>query len=314
MSKIGITDYFSEIDIEKKILGNLVSTNITEDTEVLLVWHERIDESYVQNLKKLKGIQRYGVGFDNLDMDILKSRDIIACNNPDYGVDEVSDTTVAMIMNIVRGINQYNHHAKKYYKSWQENVNKNIKRNSEITIGIIGAGRIGGSVILKCNALRFKTIFYDKYKESGHEKLLNATRVQSIYELLAKADIISIHIPLNEETKGIVNVDFINKMKIGASFINTARGELISEIDLFYQPLYTGKINQVALDVLPNEPPKPSKLIDAWRISKEWLCGRVIINPHTAYFSKQAINEMRVSAAQNAFRLYKGEEPLNRVI
>src|SRR5690606_1613671 len=103
-----------------------------------------------------------------------------ACNNPDYGTDEVADTAIAMIMNIARGISKYNHDAKKYFNSWQENINPLIKRNSDTTVGFIGAGRIGGSAILKCNALKFKTVFYDPFKERGVEKMLNAQRVDSL--------------------------------------------------------------------------------------------------------------------------------------
>ena len=164
MSIIAITDYFSSFEPEREVLGDLVGMHIDKYTEVLLVWHELINEDYVKKLPNLKGVQRYGVGYDNLDLKYLKSKNIICCNNPDYGVDEVSDTAVAMILNIARGVSQYNHQAKKHMNSWQENIMPAIKRNSDTIIGIIGAGRIGGSVIMKCNALKFQTVFFDPYK------------------------------------------------------------------------------------------------------------------------------------------------------
>ncbi len=80
---------------------------------------------------------------------------------------EVADTTVSMILSIARGVYNYNFEAKKYFNNWQENIQPSIKRNNQITIGIIGAGRIGGSVLMKCNALKFKTVFFDPYKERG---------------------------------------------------------------------------------------------------------------------------------------------------
>jgi phosphoglycerate dehydrogenase-like enzyme len=311
MSKIAITDYIEIPSIEKEILGDLVSTKVTNETEVILVWHKQINKEYISKLPKLKGVQRYGVGYDNLDLDMLKNKNIIACNNPDYGVDEVSDTAIAMILNIARGITQYNELAKSYFDSWQKNVISTIRRNSDITVGIVGAGRIGGTVLLKCNSLKFKTVFYDKYKERGHDKLLSSIRVNSLKELLNVSDIISLHTPLTIETVGMVNLEFLNEMKKGGSLVNTARGALFSNCDLLYNAMRTNQLNQLAIDVLPNEPPNSGKFINAWRKSEEWINGRLIINPHTAYYSKQSYREMRLKAAENALRIYYGQEPFN---
>ncbi|MEO1263868.1 MAG: NAD(P)-dependent oxidoreductase [Bacteroidota bacterium] len=311
MSKIAITDYFDKINPEKEILGELVGLGIGPETEVLIVWHEKINDEFCKNLPNLRGVQRYGVGYDNLDLDYLKSRNIIACNNPDYGVDEVSDSAVAMIMNISRGISNYNFQAKSYFNNWQENVNREIKRNSDTVVGIIGAGRIGGSVLMKCNALRYKTVFYDPYKERGYEKMIGSQRLDSLDELLAISDIVSIHTPLNDETAGIINKSFIKKMKVGSSLVNTARGGLIDHIDDLLDPLMTGHLNNVALDVIPNEPPRDEKLIELWRKSDPKIQGKIIINPHTSYFSQASIRELRTNAAKNALRIYKRETPFN---
>jgi D-3-phosphoglycerate dehydrogenase len=310
-SKIAITDYIFSPDLEKEILGDLVGTLVSEDTEVLLVWHEQINEDYVKNLPKLRGVQRYGVGYDNLDLKYLKSKDIICCNNPDYGVDEVSDTAVSMILNIARGVSLYNHLAKNYINSWQENFNTVVKRNSDTVVGIIGAGRIGGSVIMKCNALKFQTVFFDPYKERGYEKMINSKRLESINELLNISDIVSVHTPLSEETKGFINQSFIDNMKQGASLVNTARGGLFQEMDLLYNSLLSNRINSLAIDVLEHEPPKPSLLIDAWRRSENSMNGRLIINPHTAYYSQAAYREIRINAAKNALRILEGRVPFN---
>ncbi len=311
MSKIAITDYFDVPEEEAEILGDLVGTKVGEDTEVLLVWHEHINEAFISKLPNLRGVQRYGVGYDTLDLAALKKRNIIACNNPDYGTDEVSDTAVAMIMNIARGVSQYNRAAKHYFNNWQENVNTSIRRISETTLGVIGAGRIGGSVLMKCNGLRFKTVFYDPYRVRGYEKMLGSQRVNSLDELLAISDIVSIHTPLNAETKGIINDDFLNKMKSGASLVNTARGGLFADLDILYDALMSGEIANLAIDVLPEEPPQSGKLIDAWRDVNNELQGRLIINPHSSYYSQESYKELRTNAAKNALRIYKGETPFN---
>lgn len=314
MSKIAITDYFNEPgSIEKEILGDLVGMQVGEDTEILLAWHQKIDAEYCEKLPNLRGVQRYGVGYDSLDLDYLKSRGILCCNNPDYGTEEVADTAVAMIINITRGISRYNHKAKAYFNDWQENVDKSIKRSSDTTVGIIGAGRIGASVLMRCKALRYNTLFYDPYKERGYEKMLGSKRVESLDELLEKSDVISLHTPLNKETLGMVNENFIQKMKKGSSLVNTARGGLISELDLLYQALETNHLENIALDVLVEEPPKEGKLINAWRNFQHPLQDRIIINPHTSYFSTQAYEELRKNAALNALRIYKNEEAHNKL-
>lgn len=311
MSVIAITDHFHEPTDEKEILGDLVGMVIGEDTKVLLVWHEKIDKEYLKKVPNLIGIQRYGVGYDSVDVDYLNSKGIIFCNNPDYGTDEVSDTAVSMILSIARGVFKYNHDAKSYHDSWQENVIPSIKRNSETTVGIIGAGRIGGSVLMKCNALKFKTVFYDPYKERGYEKMINGKRLETLEELLKISDIISIHTPLNKETKGIIDQDFIKKTKQGASIVNTARGGLFADLDILYNALAENHLFSLAIDVLEIEPPISCKLIDSWRDVNSELQGRLIINPHSSFYSQSSFRELRINAAKNALRILKKENPYN---
>lgn len=311
MSVIAITDHFPEPADEKEVLGDLVGMEIGEDTKVLLVWHEKIDKDYLKKAPNLIGVQRYGVGYDSVDVDYLNSKGITFCNNPDYGTDEVSDTAVSMILSIARGVYKYNYDAKSYRNSWQENVIPTIKRNSETTIGIIGAGRIGGSVLMKCNALKFKTVFYDPYKERGYEKMINGKRLETQEELLEISDIISIHTPLNKETKGIIDKDFIKKTKQGASIVNTARGGLFADLEVLYNALVENHLFSLAIDVLEIEPPVSCKLIDAWRDVNNDLQGRLIINPHSSFFSQSSFRELRINAAKNALRILKNENPYN---
>lgn len=313
MSKIFITDYINTSDIEKEVLGERLADQLDDNIEVLLVWHEHINKEYIDRLPKLGAIIRYGAGFDNIDLEYASSKGIFVCSTPDYGIDEVSDTAITMIMNIVRAVTRYDFLCRGYKDVWQENTIQSIKRTSDYTLGIIGAGRIGGSVIIKAKALKFNTVFYDPYKEMGYEKMLGARRVDSLDEILRLSDIVSMHAPLTDETKGMVSERFISKMRKGSSFVNTARGKIVSDIDLFYEPLKSDFLSSVALDVLPVEPPRSSRLIDAWRNKEEWLGGRLIINPHTAYYSENAYFEMRQKAALNALRVLNGKKPYNIV-
>lgn len=313
-NKVYITDYVDNPTIEKEVLGDALASEKNENIEVLLVWHEHITESYIAQFPNLKGVVRYGVGYDAIDIPLCTSKGITVCNTPDYGTDEVSDTAIAMITNIARGVTRYDYNSRLFNDgTWQENTLSHIKRNCDVTVGVLGAGRIGGSTILKAKALGFKTVIYDKYASSGHEKMLGAEREHTLDEFLKRCDIISVHVPLSDETAGIVNESFIAKMKNGASLVNTARGGLISDVNIFYEPLKSGKLADVALDVIPEEPPSNGKMIDAWKARESWLNGRFIINPHSAYFSDKAYFEMRNKAATNALRILNGETPLNKL-
>lgn len=311
--KVFITDYISTPDIEFDILGKHLSKKISQEIQYLLVWHEKIDIKFIDSLPNLMGIVRYGVGYENIDLNYCSKKNIIVCNNPDYGTDEVSDTALAMILSISRGIVRYDYFSRSYSDTWQENTIKSLKRTNEYKVGIIGAGRIGGSLILKLNAIGFNTCFYDPYKERGYEKLLKTERYDNLHDILNNCDIISLNCPQNEETHGIVNEEFIRQMKKGSSLVNTARGRLISNIDHFYEPIQSEHISNLYLDVLPYEPPKNSKLISEWRKRSKWLEGRLVINPHTAYYSKHSFEEMRTKAAKNVLRMIKGLEPFNKI-
>ena len=309
--KVYITDYIESPEIEKDVLGSALANELHEGIEVLLVWHEKIDKIYIDKLPNLKGIVRYGVGYDNLDIEHACSKNIYACNTPDYGTEEVSDTAICMILNIARGVTRYDYQCRNYRTNWQENVITGLRRNSDLTVGILGCGRIGSLVASKARALRFNTVIYDPYRERGLEKVLDASRVDSLDELLTQSDILTFHAPLTSETRNMVNAEFISKMKTGASFVNTARGAVVEDVDIFYEALKNNSLDCVALDVLPYEPPNDTRLINEWRDRAEWLDGRFVVNPHSAYYSKQAYFEMRNKAAVNALRIINNETPFN---
>ncbi len=306
-----ITDYVSNPDIEKIVLPGLIS-QCKETAEVLLVWHQKINSDYLGQFPNLKGVVRYGVGFDEIDLDAIKDRGIVFCNTPDYGTDEVSDTAIGMIMSITRGIARYDYLCRNYEdNSWQENTITCLRRSNQLTVGVIGAGRIGGSVIRKAKAIGFNLVFFDPYRDRGYEKMLGVDRVDTLDELLKISDVVSINTPLTNETRGMVDADFISKMKYGSFLINTARGEILANIDDFLEPIKSGKISGLALDVLPEEPPKNSGLIASWKSREKWLDGKVIINPHTSYYTEDSYAEMRKKASENAKRIIEGKVPFN---
>ena len=318
MSKVYITDYIKNPNIEKKILGKNLVLKKNKDVGILLVWHKIINEKYCKYFNKLKAVIRYGVGYDNIDLDYLNKNKILFCNTPDYGIDEVSDTALAAILNICRRIQTYNNNLKNYnskkFVLWQENIIRKIRRTNKIKLGVIGAGRIGSSLLKKCRYLCFNCSFFDPYVSYGYEKILNVNRVFDLDNLLSNSDLISIHVPLTSETNKLVDENFIRKMKKGASLINTSRGPIIKHSDVVFNALNNNQLQSVYLDVLPNEPPNlEEKLYKSWINNEVWLNGRLIINPHTSYYSQESFREMRIKASENALRIIDNFEPINRI-
>jgi len=307
-----ITDYIDNPDIESDLLDGIL-TDDPQKVEVLLVWHQKINAQYLDQFPNLRGVVRYGVGFDTVNLNDIKSRGLVFCNTPDYGTDEVSDTALAMLMNIIRGVSIYDFECRNYSGSWQENTIKRLHRTTSLSLGVIGAGRIGTALIRKACATGINISFYDPYLPSGYEKSIGVSRYYDLYDMLSQVDIISIHTPLTEETRGMVNKKFIALMKKRSSFINTARGEIIDNLDDFYDAMVSGHITSIGLDVLPHEPPRNCKLIKSWK-DRGVLSSRITINPHVSYYSIESYREMRYKAAKNAKRIINGEEPLNIIV
>ena len=322
--KIVITDYIENPNIEKEVLGKDVEitclceenenyfSDIVNDADILMVWHAGITKYTINRLKKCKVIMRIGTGYDNVDIVFAREQGIPVTNVPDYGTHEVADTTCSMILALARGLSMYNHLSKNYKTGWQENFIPELKRMGNHNLGIIGMGRIGTAVGLRMKAFNIDVAFYDPYVANGYEKSLGVKRFQSLAALSNYASIISIHTPLTDETMSMVNQDFIDRLNHGSTLVNTARGQIVESLSVIYEALISGKLSGVGLDVLPVEPPSNDEaLIKAWKNPDDPLSSRIIISPHTAFYSETAWHEMRFKAAENAARIIKGQDPLN---
>jgi phosphoglycerate dehydrogenase-like enzyme len=283
------------------------------EADALLVWHWVVDPETVDLLERCKVLVRYGVGYDLVDVKALTARGIPFCNTPDYGTEEVADAACGMILAIQRQLLVYDRACRGFTSGWQEHTMSPQPRTSCQTLGVIGVGRIGTAVVLRMKPFGYRILGYDPYLPSGHEKAVGYQRVESLQELLRESDIVTIHCPLTEETRGMVNAKFLSQMKAGASLVNTARGQIMADLDCLQGVLHSGRLAYAAMDVLPDEPPRDHPLLDAWRSDTDWIRGRLLINPHVAYYSEQGWHEMRFKAAQTA-RLYLVEGKLrNRI-
>ncbi|MHC4247813.1 MAG: C-terminal binding protein [Planctomycetota bacterium] len=313
---VGITDFFTAPaeneaeafpEAEFRFLSDWRASDASRaewaSADALLVWHWDVDRETIAVLDKCKIAVRYGVGYDQVDVAALAERGIAFCNTPDYGTQEVADQASSMILAARRRILEYDKACRSYESGWQEHVLSPLARTSESTLGIIGVGRIGTAVVNRMKPFGFRIVGYDPYKPAGHEKAVGFERVDVIEELLEVADIVTVHCPLTDETRGMIDAGFLSKMKPGASLVNTARGKILADLDCVEAALRDGRLASAAFDVLPDEPPKDHPLLSAWRAEEEWLHGRLIVTPHCAWFSDQARREMRYKAALTA-RMY----------
>ena len=320
MKKIVITDYVVNPDIETATLGEeyeVICLNkgdeslfgeAVADADALLVWGARVSARTIDRLKKCKIIQRYGVGFDNIDHTYASTKGIITCNTPDYGVHEVADTACAMILTLTRKILEYDRFSKKGPHAWSQNSLPDIRRLNEHRLGIIGAGRIGSAVALRMSAFGMQIGCYDPFISPGYEKILNMVRYDSLSDLISSSTIISIHCPLSDETLGMIDEKILSRLNHGSILINTARGKVIASLDSIAVALENGTLAGVGFDVLPQEPPNFSdKLLRMWTNESSAYHDRIIITPHSAYYSKQSWEEMRKKLRQTSKEHWKAD-------
>jgi phosphoglycerate dehydrogenase-like enzyme len=315
--KVGVTDYVeAPHDVEQEAFPEAVfvylgfeddtefDSELLSELDAILVWHANIGKKTASNMKQGSIVVRYGVGFDNVDIKILTDARIPFCNTPDYGTEEVADTTCGMILNIQRKISAYDFASRTFGNGWQEHIRPPLRRTNKQTLGVVGVGRIGTAVINRIRGFGYRILGYDPYQPSGHEKAIGYIRSHSLQQLLTESDIVTVHCPLTNETQGMIDDDFIASMKKRAALVNTGRGQVIADFDCIEKHLRSGHLSAAAFDVLPLEPPPfDIPLIRAWKENEDWLVGRLIINPHTSYYSEDALYEMRYKAAETA-RLY----------
>ena len=313
---VAVTDHIEEFSIEKKILGSYFEDKISNKTTILLVWHKNIDENFLQNFPSIRAIVRYGVGYDNIDLNFCKKKNIIVAHTPDYGIDEVSDSALAMILYLTRKIGRLETLAKKDHRYWLgKDINQNMRRLNQLNLGIIGLGRIGGSIAKKFLPFSRNIGFYDPYIPNGYEKVYGINRYKNLSELLTTSDIVSINTPLNSETKGMVNADFLNMMKKGSYLINLSRGPIIQDKELIFKNLLSNNLEGYGTDVWTEEPPlENDKFYIALKENISSLKGRVIVNPHTSYYSKESLYECRSKACLTCLNLIKDRKVNTRIL
>lgn len=305
--KVVISDYvWPNIDIEKKFFDSknielVVSKNKSDlkkqivDADGLLFCFESIDEDILRSSKNLKVAQRYGIGVDNINIEVATELGIVVSNIPDYCIDEVSDHAMSMILSLNRLLARDSDLVKKGL--WNEiKKDKRVYRLSEATLGLLGFGRIGRRISKKAKNFGLKVIAYDPYL---NEKEIDDVEIHSLNKVLKDSNIISLHLPLTEQTNHIIDTEQFDLMNKDTILINVSRGGLINE-EALIENLNNGKIRGAGLDVIESSTDKTNDLFSF---------DNVIITPHTAFFSQESSEELQLRSSMQLYDVLTGSKP-----
>ncbi len=311
---IVVTDHLAEAGVERAVLDPAADVRLLQtddeadvaraaaDADALLVFHTiKITEPTIAALAKCRGIVRCGVGYDNVDLRAAGGRGMVVCNVPDYGTEEVADHALMMLLVLARRMMPCERAVRE--GRWDVTAVFGAPRLRGRTLGVVGCGRIGTATALRAKALGLQVAFYDPYKPEGLEKSLGVERCRRLDELLARSEFLSLHCPLTAETHHLLNAETLKLLPRGAHVVNTARGPCI-DADALLAALDSGRVAFAALDVVEREP------LDDERLRRH---PRVLLTPHTAFYSVEAFAEMRTKGAEEALRLVRGEAVRNPV-
>lgn len=308
--KVVLTDYeFENLQYEEEVFQNSgldiefikvqckTEEEVIEhakDADAILNQYAPVSRRVIESLQNTKIISRYGVGVNTIDLDAAKEKRITVANVPDYGMEEVSNHALALLLSWARKVTLLNNEVKK--GNWDFKACVPIHRFNEQTVGVLGFGRIPRRLIEKVKPLGFKTVAYDPFV-SAEEMAAVGVEKMELDDLIRHADYLSVHVPLIPDTYHLINEERLSKMKRNAVIINTARGPIIDEKALA-DALKKGIIAGAALDVTEEEPVSiNSPLLEM---------DNVIITPHSAWYSEEAMIELRQKAAKNIVQVLSG--------
>ncbi len=267
--------------------------------DAMLAGGERLSAKLFELAPWLRVVARTGVGYDLIDLQAATDRNIVVTITPGTNHDSVAEQTFALILALCRNI--VSNDRAIHTQGWDRRLVAPVRGK---TLGLIGLGRIGQAVATRARAFGMKLIASDPALDDRSCERLQIKRVD-LDGLLAKSDIISLHAPLTETTRGMVNKSFLARMRPGSLLINTARGGLVVETDL-RDSLVSGQLAGAGLDVLNHEPPEPGNP----------LLGlpNVVLSPHIAGTDLQSMSDMAELAATTVVQLYHNQWPAEYVV
>lgn len=312
MALVAVTDHvFPDLDQERRILGDAghelrFEGNADSVDEVIaavagadavLNCYAKMPGEVIRTLDRCRIIARYGIGLDTLDMDAANERGIVVTNVPDYCIDEVSDHALSLALALARGVTLLDRRVR--MGSWTPTAAGPLHRIRGRTFGLVGFGRIARALAVKAASLGYEMVATDPFvpddavREVGVEPL-------SFDELLARADVVSLHVPLTDQSRHLIGSEALAKMKPGAILVNTSRGPLVDTAALRVA-LVSGHLGGAALDVLELEPPAADELL----LQRD----DVVITPHAGFYSEESLRELQRKAVEQVVEVLAGRRP-----
>ncbi|MFN8492597.1 MAG: C-terminal binding protein [Caldilineaceae bacterium] len=298
------TQILRQIDAEIQHIGNLTSPEAlaaVKQADAVMVTLQKVTADIINSMERCRVISRAGTGLDTIDVDAATAKGVWVAYVPDYSIDEVSAHAIALLMVQARGIVPLVQNTRS--GQWDNMASGPVYRLKGQTLGVVGFGRIGQATAEKGKGLGLNVIVYDPFLNQAAADRLGV-RAVDLETLTRTSDYISLHTPLIEETRHIVNAAFLSKMKPTAYLINAARGPLIDEQALL-DAVRAKQIAGAALDVLAVEPIAP----DSPLLKEE----RILITPHAAWYSEEAKIDLRTRCAEEVVRVLSGQKPRSPV-
>ncbi|WP_415855893.1 C-terminal binding protein [Sinomonas sp. G460-2] len=272
-----------------------------QGADAIIVQYAPVTRAVLAALPGLKAVGRYGVGVDNVDVAAATEHGIAVCNVPDYGTEDVSDHAIALALSLARGVTGLDRAMRA--GSYSLDPVQPLHRVAGRTFGLVGLGLIGAATARKARGVGYRTIGFDPLHAPG-TTTAEGTEVVDFDELVRRADVLSLHVPLNAHTRHLIDADVLGAMKPGAVLVNTCRGGVVDTRALV-EALRRGAIRGAGLDVFEDEPlPRDSPLLGL---------PNTVLTPHAAWYSEESQQELKTRTAQNVADVLAGRRPRNIV-
>ncbi|GMU23713.1 MAG: D-3-phosphoglycerate dehydrogenase [Phycisphaerae bacterium] len=274
-----------QADVKTGLSEEELAKVVSEYDGMIIRSGAKVTAKVLANPGKLRAIARAGVGVDNVDLDAATKAGILVMNTPDGNTLSTAEQTMALMLAMSRHIPKADAHVRE--GKWERKKFTGTQLSGK-TLGVVGFGRIGRAVAERALAFGMNVIAYDPFVSGTTAMEGQVKMAKSLDELLPKADYITLHTVINNDTKGMINAAAIDKMKAGVRIVNCARGPLINEADLA-EGLKSGKVAAAAIDVFASEPPKDSPLLAA---------PNTVLAPHLGASTEEAQLTVTVDAAE----------------